>query len=424
MTIIDIIEKKKRKEELTHEEIKYFITGLLDKTIADYQVSALLMAIVLNGMNEKETSYLTEEMLHSGDITDLSGINGIIVDKHSTGGVGDKVSLILGPILATLDIKMAKMSGRGLGHTGGTIDKLESIPGFKVELTKEEFFKQVNDIGISVIRKSGNLAPADKKLYALRDVTGTVDSIPLIASSIMSKKLASGADTIFIDVKVGRGALMKDLASAKELAKIMIDIGKHFNKTVICILTNMNEPLGCAVGNALEVKETMDTLQGYGPKDVTELIVEMVGIILNKVKGMDIEEAKVLALKQMHNGEAYNKFKEFVKAQNGNLDELKISDHIFSVKSTKSGYINEIDALELGEIAREIGAGRLTKDDVIDYSVGLVLTKKVGDYVKAGEELIKVYLSDKDVKLDKILGCYRIEEEKEKEIPLIFDILT
>ena len=423
MTIIDIIEKKKRKEELTHEEIKYFITGMLDKSIADYQTSALLMAIVLNGMTEKETSYLTEEMLYSGEVTDLSGIEGIIVDKHSTGGVGDKVTLILGPLLASLDIKMAKMSGRGLGHTGGTIDKLESIPGYQVELTREEFIKQVNDIGISVISQSGNLVPADKKLYALRDVTGTVDSIPLIASSIMSKKIASGADTIFIDVKVGRGALMKDLDGAKELAQTMINIGKHFNRTVICILTNMNEPLGCAVGNALEVKETIDTLQGYGPKDITELIIEITAIILNKVKGISKEEAKVIALKQLHNGEAYNKFKELVKAQHGNLDELKISDHIFSVRSTKSGYINKIDALELGEIAREIGAGRLTKDDKIDYSVGLVLTKKVGDYVNQNDELLKVYLSDKDVKLDKILGCYLIDDEKEKEIPLIYDIL-
>jgi pyrimidine-nucleoside phosphorylase len=318
---------------------------------------------------------------------------------------------------------MAKMSGRGLGHTGGTIDKLESIPGYQVELSREEFIKQVNDIGISVISQSGNLVPADKKLYALRDVTGTVDSIPLIASSIMSKKIASGADTIFIDVKVGRGALMKDLDSAKELARTMINIGKHFNKTVICILTNMSEPLGCAVGNALEVKETIETLQGYGPKDVMELIIEITAIILNKVKGMDKEEARALALKQLNNGEAYNKFKEFVKAQHGRLEELKISDHIFSVKSTKSGYITAIDALELGEIAREIGAGRLTKEDKIDYSVGLVLTKKVGDYVNVNDELLKVYLSNKDVRLDKILGCYKIETEAAEEIPLIYDIL-
>ena len=423
MTIIDLIEKKKKKEALTHEEIKFFIKGMLDKSIADYQVSALLMAIVLNGMNQEETIFLTEEMLHSGQVNDLKEIEGIIVDKHSTGGVGDKVTLILGPLLASLDIKIAKMSGRGLGHTGGTIDKLESIPGFQVELTREEFIKQVNDIGISVISQSGNIVPADKKLYALRDVTGTVDSIPLIASSIMSKKIASGANIIFIDVKVGRGALMQDLESAKELANTMINIGKYFNKTVVCILTNQNEPLGCAVGNALEVKETIDTLQGYGSKDVMELIINITAIILNIVKNMDIEDAKALALKQLNNGQAYDKFKEFVKAQHGNLDELKISDHIFSVKSTKNGYINKIDALELGEIAREIGAGRLTKDDKIDYSVGLVLSKKVGDYVNTGDELLKVYLSDKDVKLDKILGCYNIEEKKAEEIPLIYGIM-
>lgn len=424
MTIIDIIEKKKNKLELTKEEIHYVISGMLDKTIADYQISSLLMAIVLNGMTLQETIDLTEEMLNSGDKIDLSGITGTIVDKHSTGGVGDKVTLILGPLLASLNIKMAKMSGRGLGHTGGTIDKLEAIPGYKVELSREEFVHQVNEIGIAIISQSGNIVPADKKLYALRDVTGTVDSIPLIASSIMSKKIASGADIIFIDVKVGNGALMKDLKSANELAKTMIDIGKYFNKTVICILTNMNEPLGCAVGNALEVKEAMDCLKGYGPSDIMELIIKIAGIIVHKTTNKSIEESERECLKKIHNGEAYQKFVELVEYQHGQLEAMKISERIFSIRSVKSGYINKIDALGLGEIAREIGAGRLTKDDQIDFSVGLVLTHKVGDFVNNNDELLKVYLHDKDVRLDYILNCFVIEDTKKETMPLIYDILN
>ena len=424
MTIIDIIEKKKNKKELTHEEIKFVIDGMLDKTIADYQISSLLMAIVLNGMTLEETTYLTEEMLNSGDKIDLSGIDGIIVDKHSTGGVGDKVTLILGPLLASLGVKIAKMSGRGLGHTGGTIDKLESIPGYQVELSKEDFIKQVNDIGISIISQSGNIVPADKKLYALRDVTGTVDSIPLIASSIMSKKIASGADLIFIDVKVGSGDLMKTLEGAKELATTMIEIGKKFNKTVICILTDMDEPLGYAIGNSLEVKESIESLKGYGPKDVMELIVSIASLVLNKTENIDLDEARNLCMKKLTNGEAYNKFVELVNAQHGNLNEVKISNRIFSVKSPKSGYLNKINALGLGEVARVIGAGRLTKEDTIDPTVGLVLSKKTGDYVNTGDELLKVYLNEKDVKLDDILNCFDIEETKSEEIPLIYEILS
>ena len=423
MTIIDIIEKKKNKQELTHEEISFVIDGMLNKTIEDYQISSLLMAIVLNGMTLEETTYLTEDMLNSGEKIDLSGIDGIIVDKHSTGGVGDKVTLILGPLLASLGIKIAKMSGRGLGHTGGTIDKLEAIPGYQVELSREEFIKQVNDIGISIISQSGNIVPADKKLYALRDVTCTVDSIPLIASSIMSKKIASGADFIFIDVKVGNGALMKTLDSAKELANTMIEIGKKFNKTVVCILTDMDEPLGLAIGNSLEVKESIDSLKGYGPQDVMELIVSIASIILEKTKGINEDEARNLCMKKITSGEAYNKFLELVNAQHGNLDEMKISNRVFSVKATKEGYLTRINALGLGEVARKIGAGRLTKKDSIDPTVGLVLSKKRGDYVKVGDELVKVYLNEKDIKLIEILDCFEINENKAKDIPLIYEIL-
>ena len=423
MTIIDIIEKKKNKLELSHDEIKFVIDGMLNKNIEDYQISSLLMAIVLNGMTLEETTYLTEEMLNSGEKIDLSKIDGTIVDKHSTGGVGDKVTLVLAPLLASLGIKIAKMSGRGLGHTGGTIDKLESIPGYKVELTRDEFINQVNNIGISIISQSGNIVPADKKLYALRDVTGTVDSIPLIASSIMSKKLASGADLIFIDVKVGNGALMKSLEDAKKLAETMISIGKKFNKIVICILTNMSEPLGYAIGNSLEVKESIDTLKGYGPLDLTELVIKIASLILNKVNNVDLDEARDLCLKKLNNGDAYNKFEELVSCQHGDLNEMKISNRIFSVRASKSGYINKIDALGLGEIARIIGAGRLTKDDTIDPTVGLVLSKKVGDYVEKNDELVKVYLNEKDVKLEDILNCFYIEDEKSETIPLIYDIL-
>ena len=423
MTIIEVIEKKKNKEELTKEEIEFVIDGMLNKTIEDYQISSLLMAIVLNGMTLEETTNLTDVMLNSGEKIDLSGIDGVVVDKHSTGGVGDKVTLILTPLLASLDIKIAKMSGRGLGHTGGTIDKLESIPGYQVELTRDEFIKQVNDIGISIISQSGNIVPADKKLYALRDVTGTVDSIPLIASSIMSKKIASGADLIFIDVKVGSGALMKTLDSAKKLASTMIEIGKKFNKTVICIITDMDEPLGLAIGNSLEVRESIDSLNGLGPVDVMELVVSIASLVLTSAKGIDEEEARNLCMKKLTNGDAYHKFEELVYYQHGDLSKLKISNRIFSVKSSKEGYLNKIDALALGEIARLIGAGRLTKDDIIDPTVGLVLSKKTGDYVNVGDELVKVYLNEKDVKLDDILSCFKISPEKEEKVPLIYEIL-
>lgn len=423
MTIIDIINKKKEKKELTHEEIKFFIDGMLKGSIQDYQISALLMAIVLNGMTFEETKYLTLEMLNSGEKVDLSSISGIVVDKHSTGGVGDKVTLILGPLLASMGIKIAKMSGRGLGHTGGTIDKLESIPGYQVALSSDEFLKQVNDIGISIISQTGNICPADKKLYALRDVTGTVDSIPLIASSIMSKKIASGADIIFLDVKVGNGALMKDLDSARELARTMVEIGKSFDKTVICILTNMNEPLGYAIGNALEVKESIETLKGYGMKDVVELIVSIAGLIVSECNKIDLETAKNMCLKKLYSGDAYKKLEELVTCQHGDLSKLKLAEKNITINSVKNGYINNIDSLGLGEIARLIGAGRLSKDDIIDYSVGLTLNKKVGDYVNVGDELLTVYLNEKDVKLEDILNCYEIDEERKEPLPLIYEII-
>ena len=423
MTIIDIINKKRLKEELTKEEIFFAVSGYLDGSIKDYQMSSLLMAIVLNGMTDKETLNLTDVMLKSGDVIDLSGIEGIIVDKHSTGGVGDKVTLVFGPLLSSLGIKIAKMSGRGLGFTGGTIDKLESIDGFDVSMEQEQFIKQVNDINIALVSQSGNLVPADKKIYALRDVTGTTESIPLIASSIMSKKIASGADIIMLDVKVGSGALMKNLEDARCLAKLMVKIGKFYKKPTICLITNMEEPLGYAIGNALEVEEAINILKGNGPSDLLEVVMTLCSIIIGAIKKISNTEAKEMLFKQLNNGEAYKKFEQLVKSQSGDINKLKISDKVFSIKSDKAGYINKIDALKLGEIAKQIGAGRNTLDDKIDYEVGLVLTKKVGDYVEKEEEIIKVYLKDKDVSITQILDCFKIDEELERKQELILDII-
>ena len=423
MTILEIIDKKRLNKELTKHELEFAINGYLDGSIKDYQMSSLLMAIVLNGMTDKETIDLTDIMINSGDVIDLSEVEGIIVDKHSTGGVGDKVTLVLGPLLASLGIKIAKMSGRGLGHTGGTIDKLESIEGFNVSIDQKQFIKQVNDINIALVSQTGNLAPADKKIYALRDVTGTVESIPLIASSIMSKKIASGADIIMIDVKVGSGALMKNLEDARKLATLMVKIGKAYRKPTICLITNMDEPLGYAVGNALEVEEAVNTLQGNGPSDLLEVVITLCSIIIGAVKKIPNSDAKDILFKQLNNGEAYKKFEELVKAQKGNLKKLKISDKVFSIKSDKAGYINKIDALKLGEIAKQIGAGRNTLDDKIDYEVGLVLSKKVGDFVEKEEEIIKVYLKDKDVSITQILECFKIDDELEKKQELILDII-
>ena len=423
MSIIDIINKKRNRKQLTREEIEFAVNGYLDGTVKDYQMSSLLMAIVLNGMTARETIDLTDIMIKSGDVLDLSKIDGIIVDKHSTGGVGDKVTLVLGPLLASLGIKIAKMSGRGLGHTGGTIDKLEAIEGFNTKLTEKKFIKQVNDINIALVGQTADLVPADKKIYALRDVTGTVESLPLIASSIMSKKIASGADIIMIDVKVGNGALMKTIDSAKALAKLMVKIGKAYRKSTICLITNMEEPLGNAVGNSLEVQEAIDTLKGNGPSDLLEVVITLCSIIIGAVNKIPNEEAKNLLFKQLNNGEAYKKFEELVKAQGGKIDNIKISNKVFSIKSDREGYVNNIDALHIGEIAKKIGAGRNTLDDKIDYEVGLVLSKKVGDYVEKEEELVKVYLKDKDISISEILECFTIEEELKSNPKLILDII-
>jgi len=420
MNIIDIIVKKKNAEELTKEELEFAINGYLNNEIKDYQISSLLMAIVINGMSLEETINLTDIMINSGEVIDL-GID--VVDKHSTGGVGDKTTLILAPLVASVGVKVAKMSGRGLGHTGGTIDKLESIKGFNVSLTKEEFMNQVNGIGVSVISQTGNIAPADKKLYALRDVTGTTESIPLIASSIMSKKIASGAKNIVIDVKVGNGALMKNIESAKELALTMIEIGKRYGRKVVCVLTNMDIPLGHNIGNGLEVIESIDCLKGNGPKDLEELVLELGSIMVSLDKKIAKEDAYLELKDNLYNNSAYLKFEELVKYQNGDINSIDISDKVISIKSSKEGFINSIDTLKLGEIVKNIGGGRINKEDSIDYGVGLTVTKKVGQLIFENEEIAKIYLRDKDVKVNDILECFEIEEENRKVKPLILEVI-
>lgn len=424
MNIIDIITKKRNNEVLSKEELEYVINGYLNNEIKDYQVSSLLMAIVINGMNIDETCNLTDIMLHSGEVIDLSEIKGIKVDKHSTGGIGDKTTMILAPIVASIGIPVAKMSGRGLGYTGGTIDKLEAIPSFKTSLSKDEFIKQVNDIGCAVVGQTGNLVPADKALYALRDVTGTVASLPLIASSIMSKKLASGADKIIIDVKVGSGALVNSLEEARKLASIIVEIGKRYNKQTVCIITDMNQPLGCNIGNALEVLESTYILQGSGPKDLKDLILYLATWMVHLGLNLPLDEARLKVIEVIDNGKAYNKFKEMVARQGGNLDDIKLAPKVFSVRSTKTGYVTNIDALKVGKIVHQIGAGRTNKEDEINYGVGVSITKKTGDYVIEGEELIKVYLDKIDLKIQDVLDCFTIEDEMKDNVKLIYDVIS
>ena len=427
MNIVDIITAKKDKKALTKEQIHFFIKGYLDKTIEDYQASALLMAITINGMTSEETAYLTEEMRVSGEVWDLSDIPGLKIDKHSTGGVGDKVSLILGPMVASCGAKMAKMSGRGLGHTGGTLDKMESIPGMKINLTKEEFKKQVQEIGVCIIGQSKEIDPADKKLYSLRDVTGTVQSIPLIASSIMSKKLASGADCILLDVKCGKGAFMKTYEDAKILATEMVNIGKELKKNVKAEITDMNQPLGKAVGNNLEIKEVIETLKGNGPKDLEEICLSSGAILLTQAELFkNTEDAKKALIENIKNGKAFEKFKEFVKAQGGDIDyidhpeKFPVSKNLIEIKSENEGYIKTIDALAIGLGSCHLGGGRLKMGDVIDMSAGIILNKKVGDHVKKGELLCTLHTNkdnvDSIIKDVKEAFIFQDEPIKESEL--------
>ncbi|MCK5387650.1 MAG: pyrimidine-nucleoside phosphorylase [Candidatus Izimaplasma sp.] len=430
MRMVDLIEKKRDGFVLTKEEINFIIENYVNKSIPDYQMSSLLMAIFFVGMTNEESSALTEAILNSGEIIDLSSIEGIKVDKHSTGGVGDKTTLVLGPLVASCGAKVAKLSGRGLGHTGGTLDKLESIEGLSINIEIADFIKQVNEIGIAVAGQTAKVTPADKLLYALRDVTATVPSIPLIASSIMSKKLASGSDVIVLDVKIGEGAFMKTIEDARELSKIMVNIGASFGKKVVAFITDMSQPLGFTVGNRLEVKEAIETLQGNGPADLTELCVE-IGSYMVYSGGITktLEEAKELILEKLNNNEAYDKQMELIKYQGGvieNLDTFINVKEILEVKSTESGYIEKIDALAIGIGAMKLGAGRETKEDPIDPDVGIILKKKVGDKVEKGEILALLYNNKDNIEniLDEVLEAFVVTKEKVEKKSIILEIIT
>ncbi len=395
MDILEIIEKKKNKLELTKEELDYAFNGFLNKTIPDYQMSALLMAIVINGMTIEETVNLTELFIKSGEVYDLSDIK-FTVDKHSTGGVGDSTTLIVGPMCAAMGLHMAKMSGRGLGFTGGTIDKLESIPGFKVDLTKEEFLKQVKDIGFVNSSQTSNLCPMDKVVYALRDVTGTTESLPLIASSIMSKKIAAGAKNILIDVKYGSGALTKTLEDAKVLSDWLIKIGEAHGRRVKTVLSEMNAPLSYAVGNALEVVEAINVLQGK-KCPLLDSCLEISATLYSMAHRCSYEDGLKKAKSVIKDGSAYNKFTEFVKAQGGRLGDIKLASKIINVNSPKAGIIDKIDALGAAKLAAKLGASKMTLDDKIDYSVGVLLNVKVGDKVNKGDLLMSLYIGKKEI---------------------------
>ena len=414
--------KKKNKEILTYDEIKYAVDNFIDGEVKDYQMSSLLMAIVLNGMREEEIFNLTKIMLDSGDKIDLSKINGIKVDKHSTGGVGDKTTLVVGPLAAACGVPIAKMSGKGLGFTGGTIDKLESIKGFNTNISEERFINQVNDIGISLVSQSGNLVPADKKIYALRDVTGTTESIPLIASSIMSKKLASGADKIVLDVKVGRGAFMKTIEDAKKLSETMIKIGNNFGKEVVALITNMDYPLGYTIGNAIEVKEAIETLDGNGEERFTKLCLVLASYMVSIGKEISVEDALDMVTEKLNNKEALNKFKELVKSQDGDIDSISLSKESVDLISKEDGYITDINPIVLAEFINKLGAGRQSKDDIINYGVGVKLNKQINEKVSIGDKLLTI-ICDEKIDINELYSAFKISNEKMDNPKIIFDVV-
>ena len=432
--MVDIIINKREGKELSDEEIRFFVKGYSEGSIPDYQASAFAMAVLFKGMNKREIATMTDAMEHSGDTIDFSAIKGIKVDKHSTGGVGDKTSLVLGPMVAACGAKLAKMSGRGLGHTGGTLDKLESIPGFNIQVEIPDLIKQVNEIGIAIAGQTKSLVPADKKLYALRDVTGTVESIPLIASSVMSKKLAAGTDAILLDVTVGDGAFMKTMDQARELARTMVDIGKHLNRDTIAVLSDMSEPLGFAVGNALEVKEAIESLHGRGPRDLMELCYTSGSIMLMQANlAKDREEGRRMLEEVVRNGKAFDKLVAMVKAQGGDVEyilhpeKFEVSKHIIELRSREDGYIKEIKALNIGENAMRLGAGRATIDDKIDMSAGVVLAKKIGGKVKKGDLLATVYTnkepSEYEPVIEDMYKAYKIVPEIVLEETVIREVI-
>lgn len=432
MRMVDVIAKKRDGKELTTEEINFVIEGYTKGDIPDYQVSALAMAIFFQDMTDRERADLTMAMVNSGETIDLSAIEGIKVDKHSTGGVGDTTTLVLAPLVAALDIPVAKMSGRGLGHTGGTIDKLEAIEGFHVEITKDEFVNLVNKDKIAVIGQTGNLTPADKKLYALRDVTGTVNSIPLIASSIMSKKIAAGSDAIVLDVKTGAGAFMKTVEDAKALAHAMVRIGNNVGRKTMAVISDMSQPLGRAIGNSLEVKEAIDTLRGHGPKDLEELCLALGRqMVYLAGKADSLEDAEEQLKQVIHNGKALEKFKSFIQHQGGNPDvvddpsKLPQASYLIEVPAKQDGVVTEIVADEIGTAAMLLGAGRATKESEIDLAVGLMLNKKIGDAVKAGESLVTIHANRENVEqvIEMIYANIRIGDRAEAPV-LVHDLVT
>lgn len=428
LRMVDILAKKRDGKVLSDEEIRFLVEGYTAGSIPDYQMSAFLMTVYFQGMTAKETAALTMAMVESGDTIDLKDINGVKVDKHSTGGVGDTTTLILAPLVAALGIPVAKMSGRGLGHTGGTIDKLESIPGFHVEISEQKFVELVNQNKIAVVGQSGNLTPADKKIYSLRDVTATVNSIPLIASSIMSKKIAAGADAIVLDVKVGSGAFMKNIADAKALAETMVDIGNQVGRKTSAIISDMNQPLGFAIGNTLEMKEAIETLQGKGPEDLQELCLVLASKMVLLAGGMETEaEARERLIEVIENGKALEAFKQFLKAQGGDptvvddFDKLAEAKYQIKVKTVEHGFVSEIIADEIGMAAMMLGAGRETKESKIDLSVGVVLHKKIGDHIEKGNIIATIHSNKEDVSevVNRIQNAYRFSGEKPEDVPLI-----
>jgi pyrimidine-nucleoside phosphorylase len=434
MRAYDIIYKKRQGHELSTEEIQFLVDGFTKGSIPDYQMSAWAMAVCLRGMTARETADLTMAMAHSGDVVDLSSIRGKKVDKHSTGGVGDKVSLVLAPLVAACGAPVAKMSGRGLGHTGGTIDKMEAIPGMRVELTHEEFMEQVNRIGIAIVGQSGNLVPADKKLYALRDVTATVDSIPLIASSIMSKKIAGGADAIVLDVKTGSGAFMKSLDDSFRLAEAMVAIGREVGREVAAFVSDMDQPLGFAVGNALEVAEAIETLRGFGPADLEEVCLAL-GAQMLRLSGVatDAEQGRQMLIRAIRSGAGLAKLIEMVEAQGGDPSyirqpvKLPRASRIIPVPAPREGWVEGMDALGVGVAAMMLGAGRETKESVIDQAVGIVLKKKVGDQVAAGEPLAELHVNDESRLAEvqeRLLAAYRIGKIPAGRRPLLYGLVT
>lgn len=422
MNIIDIILKKKNKEELTEEEIKYVVEGFTNGSICDYQMSSLLMAITINDMTDNEVIYLTKYMMLSGNTIDLSFLDNV-VDKHSTGGVGDKTTLIIAPIVAACSCKVAKMSGKGLGYTGGTIDKLESIPGFRTNLSKDEFIHEIEDIGMAITSQTDDVALADKKIYALRDVTGTTESIPLIASSIMSKKIASGSKKLVIDLKVGEGALVKDIESARRLGNLMIKIGKDNGMEVICLLTNMNIPLGNNVGNSLEVLEAINTLYYNKESNLQKLCISLASYMVSLGRNISYEEANNMVLDVIRSKKAYNKFLEFVLYQHGDITKLPKSNKIYEVKSDTSGYLTDISSLEIAKLSMHLGAGRQNKDDKIDYSAGIIINKNINDYVNINDTILTLY-TNKDVPLFDKNKLFKISDNiNNNNSSLIYEII-